>query len=175
MADEKISDMPAMSALAGTEKLAGVQSSINAVATPLQLRTYALGPNGAPLAAIGVLTGANFNVTTDQAIPILMPVGFTRWRPNAIFITNASGSITTAAGGFYPTTAKGGTALVANTQTYTTLTGAAVNATGSLMAATLAAGITNTSYDLTTIYLSLTTPQGSAMTADIYLQAAVFP
>lgn len=41
MADEKISAMPAMTALAGTEKLAGVQTAgINSVATPAQIGAY---------------------------------------------------------------------------------------------------------------------------------------
>lgn len=102
---------------------------------------------------IGMLTGANFNSTSDQAITIT-----TGFRVTKIEVTNASVNMTTAAGGFYSTTLKGGTAIVAATQVYTALTSASV-----ILNCTIAAVVSG----LTTVYLSLTTGQGVAATADI--------
>jgi hypothetical protein len=84
-------------------------------------------------------------------------------------ITNASLSLTTAVGGFYPTVSKGGTPIVAATQVYSALTTAAA-----LLSATLAAfgsGNAFSASNLTawSIYFALTTPQGAAATADIYI------
>lgn len=111
----------------------------------------------------GRLIGANMNSTADQAIPISFPSA--TYQIDSIDISNASISLTTAVGGFYPSASKGGTAIVANSQAYSTLTAAAVNAAGSTMTATLA--VTTAAWNLRTIYFSLTTPQGAAATADI--------
>ncbi len=117
------------------------------------------------------LLSADMNSILDQ--PIQIPQNITAFQITGIVITNASLSLTTAVGGFYPTTSKGGTAIVANTQVYSSLTTAA-----KLLAATLAAGAATTRYTsgnvdningYLTIYLSLTTAQGVAATADIYL------
>lgn len=102
---------------------------------------------------IGSLAGANFNVTTDQAITIT-----TGYRVTKITVTNASVNMTTAAGGFYSEAAKAGTALVAATQVYTALTSATVT-----LDCTIAAVVGG----LSTVYFSLTTGQGAAATADI--------
>lgn len=115
----------------------------------------------------GQLLGANFNSTADQAISVSVPSN--RYRLDAITISGASVSLTTAAGGFYTGAAKSGTTLVAASQAYSTLTAAAVNAAGSLLAATLGAGATTSMLDVSTIYFSLTTAQGAAATADIRL------
>src|SRR5215469_16584496 len=48
-------------------------------------------------ALIGKLIGANMNVTTDQLITMYLPSG-ALWRPTKISVTNASISLTTAAG-----------------------------------------------------------------------------
>lgn len=111
----------------------------------------------------GLLRGANFNSTADQVIPIAVPSA--TYEVDSIIIDNASTSLTTAAGGFYPAASKGGTAIVANTQAYTTLTGAAVGAAGSTMKATL--NNATAVFNLPRIYLSLTTAQGAAATADV--------
>lgn len=109
---------------------------------------------------IGTLRSANMNSTADQFIPLNTGI----WIPTGILITNASTSLTTAVGGFYPSAAKGGTALVANTQVYSALTSGTV-----ALYATLAANISTTRYSQNFIYFSLTTPQGAAATADIYV------
>lgn len=118
------------------------------------------------------LKGANFNTTNDQ--PIVIPQQVTAFQINGIVITNPSVSLTTAVGGFYPTVSKGGTPIVAASQTY-----AALNVVGtSLMTATLAAFGTGTRFSaanlntvggLLAIWFSLTTPQGSVASADIYI------
>jgi hypothetical protein len=117
------------------------------------------------------LRGANFNTTNDQ--PIAIPLNFTAFQLNSIIITNASISLTAAVGGFYPLAAKAGTPIVAASQAYSALTG--IN---SLMTATLAAFGSGTRFSsanlgsiggLLAVWFSLTTPQGVAATADIYL------
>ena len=100
--------------------------------------------------------GANFNITTDQAITL--PTG--TWDITGIEVTNASTSMTTAVGGFYTAASKAGTAVVAATQVYTALTTALI-----VLACTRAASPKVT----TTLYFALTTGQGAAATADIRL------
>ena len=107
---------------------------------------------------LGKLLGANFNVTTDQAIPMLYGHAVVA----DIIVTNASTSLTTAAGGFYTAASKGGTAIVAAGQAYSALTGAGV-----ALKCTIAVAQRVTSAGQ--IFLSLTTGQGSAATADVYV------
>lgn len=112
---------------------------------------------------IGKLTGANLNITTDQTIPIMNASKFVITK---IIVTNASVDISggSTAGGVYPTTSKGGTAIVANSQTYT-----ALSAATKYVALTLASVTTTDVYTVSNIYFSLTTGFGSACTADIYV------
>lgn len=117
------------------------------------------------LRRLGRITGANFNTTADQPITIVSTV--TKYLITAIYVTNCSANLTTAAGGFYPTTAKGGTAIVANTQIYTSLTASTI-----LLPTTLAAGTLVTALTAGTIYLSLTLGQGGAATCDVYVFGA---
>src|ERR1017187_246196 len=70
---------------------------------------------------IGQILSANMNVTTDQRF---VQLGFGgSFIIRKIVAANASISLTTAAGGFYTTTSKGGTPIVAATQAYSGLTG----------------------------------------------------
>lgn len=117
------------------------------------------------------LLSADFNSTLDQ--PIQLPKIITAFQISGILITNASLSMTAAVGGFYPTVSKGGTAIVANSQVYSSLTTSA-----KLLAATLAAAVATTRYSslnvdvidgYPTIYLSLTTAQGVNCTCDCYV------
>jgi hypothetical protein len=110
---------------------------------------------------LGTLRSANFNITTDQIIPILPAI--TAWYPTAIIVTNASASLTTAAGGIYTAASKGGGAIVLAATTYAALTGPTIIQTPTIQAAGL---IRNT---ISSLYFSLTTPQGIAATADIYV------
>jgi len=111
------------------------------------------------------LIGANMNVTTDQPLVPLFGLGATplTFVISRILVTNASASLTTAAGGVYNAVSKpGGGILVAAAQAYSALTGA-----------TLGLELTRTALALgqqsTVPVFSLTTAQGSAATADIYL------
>lgn len=121
----------------------------------------------------GKATGLNFNTTSDQAIPISVPSA--GYLVDAIVISNPSVSLTTAAGGFYTAASKSGIAIVASGQTYSTLTTNAANTAGNAMSATLATagnttalgGYQQGSNAINTLYLSLTTPQGAAATADV--------
>lgn len=120
----------------------------------------------------GSLPGANMNVTTDQ--PIVLSVPTAAFMIDQIVISNPSVSMTTAAGGFYTAASKGGVAVVSSGQAYSSLTTNAASTTGNAMLATIAtagnttdfAGYLQTS-PINTLYLSLTTGQGAAATADV--------
>ncbi len=125
------------------------------------------GSNPYSQRVLASLLNANFNDTGDQ--PILLPATLQAFQLTGIIVTNASVSLTTAAGGFYPRASKAGTALVANTQVYSALT-----------TALLLMNLTLTSYAQTnrfsraqlpdwTIYFALTAAQGVNCTADIYI------
>lgn len=129
------------------------------------------GVFGASQRVLAALRSANFNDTGDQ--PLTLPTRITAFQLTGIVITNASDSLTTAAGGFYPTISKGGTALVAAGQVYSSLT-----TTAKLLAATLAGAVATTRYSSAnlaivggalTLYLSLTTAQGIPCTADVFV------
>ncbi len=111
------------------------------------------------------LMGANMNSTADQAIQIACPT--TRYIIQAIIATNASISLTTAAGGIYTAASKGGSTIVAAAQAYSTLTASGVNVAGSALALTLDTLATTGELDLSTLYFALTTAQGAAATANI--------
>jgi hypothetical protein len=119
-------------------------------------------PMGTSDMLLGALYSANFNVTTDQLIALPYLISGVSFQVRRITARNASVSLTTAAGGVYTAASKGGTAIVANSQAYSGLT----TSTKSLDL-TLAANIVNPAS--TPIYLSLTTAQGAAATADVYV------
>lgn len=123
---------------------------------------------------IGVLRGANANVTTDQPITIRpltsTDTGFvakaTKYLITDIYITNCSASPGTAAGGFYTGASKTGTIIGATTTTFTNCTSATT--------AHRLTGLTNqdtTIFNAATLFLSLTTTKGSAGTFDVYVIA----
>lgn len=134
------------------------------------LTTGVIADGGAIPAAARVLAslrGASFNQTADQLI--LIPAAITAFALTGIIVTNATLSLTTAAGGFYPQSGKSGTPIVSAAQVYSSLTTATV-----LLNATLASYGQNTRFSAVNlpdagIYFSLTTPQGFDCTADIYL------
>src|SRR6185369_15597824 len=76
------------------------------------------------------LTGANMQLTTDQAFAKIGT--FTNYVIQAVIAKQASGGTSVAcAGGIYTAASKGGSALIAAAQSWVTLTGAGkiVNAT----------------------------------------------
>lgn len=111
---------------------------------------------------LGRLIGADMNVTTDQTfsmnIPLLVPFTISK-----ILATNASIDLTAADGGIYDAAAKGGNAIVANTQVYTALT-----TSSKLLSLTIAAAGSGNVFQVAPI-LSLTGAQGEAATCDFYL------
>ena len=115
------------------------------------------------------LKSANMNVTTDQALSTYstLPVKYTITN---IYATNCSGTPTVAVGGFYTAISKGGTAVVAATQAYSTATSATY-----LLSATLNTGVSATTFTANPLYFSLTTGQGSAMTCDLYVYGSDLP
>lgn len=125
---------------------------------------------GANLGAQQVLTSlrnANFNDTGDQRI--VLPASITAFQLTGIIATNPSISLTTAVGGIYPLTAKAGAAIVAAGQVYSALVAAS-----NLLALTLAGAVATTRYSVANLpdwalYFSLTTPQGAAAGADLYV------
>lgn len=117
---------------------------------------------GAIQRVLCTIRSANMNTTTDQQCLIAPTI--TTWALTSILITNCSASLTTAAGGIYPTTAKGGTAIVAAVQAYTALSASTV-----VLSLTLAGTIATTRSTLSSVYLSLTLGQGSAATCDLYV------
>lgn len=121
-----------------------------------------LNPN--PTDLLGKLSAANFNSTADQAVPINNAV---RYRIRRISVLGATLSLTTAAGGLYTGAGKTGSAIVANTQAYSALTTptTALDLTLALPSLVLLAA--------TPLFLSLTTGQGAAATADVYVYGDV--
>jgi hypothetical protein len=131
-----------------------------ATSPPAEADVASYGPGNAAQRILGQLRGANFNVTTDQSIPI----NAAAFQITSIVVTNCSVSMTLAAGGFYPAAGKGGTPIVAATQIYSGLT-----ASNLLINPTIAATPLITRFTISTVFLSLTTAQGAAATCDVYV------
>ena len=110
---------------------------------------------------LGKLTSANLNSTADQVITLLSGTK----RLTRILMVNPSATPSLAAGGFYSAASKGGNALVSSAQVYTALT--AMLGLNPTLAGNYITG--------TTLYLSLTTANGSACTADIYVFGEILP
>lgn len=133
-----------------------------------------IGDGGAPPTQERVLgaLNASFNDTNDQPIPI--PKTISVFCVTRIIVTNASSSLTVAAGGFYSGASKTGVTMVAAAQTYTLLTAPSLLLNPTLTA--LGSGVRFSTANLTELdtdywklFLSLTTGQGSAATADIFV------
>lgn len=110
---------------------------------------------------LGALKGADFNAAgTDQQIG--MRPG--KYIIRRIVVTNASATILLAAGGIYTAASKGGTAVVGALQVYSTLLSSTVS-----LDLTLASGAINSALTAGILNLNLTTANGSAVTADVYV------
>ncbi len=125
---------------------------------------------------LGKLATANMNSAADQTITINLPTGVTKYTVEKIDVTNCTVSLTLAAGGFYTAASKGGTAIVAAAQVYTALGGTATTVrkkpipqdTNPTLAVTTSSFTGN-------MFFSLTTAQGGAATADIYVWGRLLP
>ena len=116
---------------------------------------------------LGSLSQADFNSTADQAIAL--PSTLNYFQLTSIIVAGASLSLDTAAGGFYPAASKAGSALVASSQAYSSLTGSTL-----LLACTLTSAAQTAYYSRSqladwAIYFSLTTAQGATATASIFV------
>lgn len=101
---------------------------------------------------------ANFNSALDQAL--LKAWDFTVYVIKEVLVTSPSGPIANARGGIYTGASKSGVPVIAATQSYTALSSSTDTLNPLLnngATATLSAPL----------YLSLTTPEGSAATASI--------
>jgi hypothetical protein len=116
-------------------------------------------------------TSVNFNTTNDQ--PMAIPQRVTAFAIAGILVTNASISLTTAVGGFYPQAAKAGVPIVPAAQTFSVLSNSSL-----LLWMTLSSFGQNTRFSASNlnsiagfpnIWFSLTTAQGVPATADIYI------
>lgn len=120
---------------------------------------------------IARLIGADMNSTNDQAIPWVAAGpnnNLFRYRIDSILVTNPSTSLTTAAGGVYTAASKSGVTIVASGQVYTALTAAATGLELTISAA-------GRSLLTAAPILSLTTGQGGAATADVYVFGRFVP
>ena len=109
------------------------------------------------LRLIGSIQGVNLNLAGDNAVPIL---NSGRVSPAYVLVTNASTSLTTAQLAVYPQPAAGGTAVIGATA----LTGATTAAKVVNTAATGTDALTGTN-----VYVRVTTAQGAAATADVFV------
>lgn len=101
---------------------------------------------------------ANFNSALDQAL--LKAWDFSVYVIKEVLITNATGPIANARGGIYTGTSKSGVPIVPATQSYTALA-SSVDTLNPLLNNGATATLS------TPLYLSLTTPEGSAVNADV--------
>lgn len=151
--------------------------------TPNHLATWTTDgviQDGGPILAsqkvLGSFRSANFNSIFDQ--PILVPPAISAFQLTGIVVTNASVSLTTASGGFYTAASKGGSQIVSSSQAYSALTGSNLLLSATLTAFANTARFSaanlgtllnaNNQYSLA-LYFALTTAQGVAATADIYV------
>lgn len=108
-----------------------------------------------------VKRSCDFNITTDNIL--VRQKACTEYYIDEIRVANASISLTTAVGGVYTASGKGGNALVANTQVYSALTGSGPGLILTLEPIGLGRQTAGT------LYLNLTTAQGAAATADVFV------
>lgn len=128
--------------------------------------TVTLGNTAKSVKILGKLTSANLNSTADQAIT--MTSGVTTGILTNVLITNSSTNLGAglAAGGIYNATGKpGGGVLLAAATLYTALTAA----TKFISPAVATLATTDIITSSTPCQFSLTTANGTAATADIYL------
>ena len=125
------------------------------------------GPSPYSQRVLASLLNADFNTTADQAIALDPSLNY--FQLTGIVVAGASVSLSVAAGGFYPQASKGGTTIVASGQVYSALTTNTL-----LMQPTLSSYAQQQYFSRSqlpdwAVYLSLTTPQGGAALANVYL------
>lgn len=109
---------------------------------------------------LAVVHGVDLNSTSDQNIAI--PSG--KYIVRRVIVCNPSATPTLAAGGIYTGAGKTGSQVVSSAQVYTSL-----SAASKYLDLSLASIVGTDILTATTLYFSLTTANGSAATADIYI------
>ena len=117
-------------------------------------------------APTGILTGANFNSTSDQPIPLVLPASG-RALVYGVLVSNPSVALPNAIGGIYAGAGKTGAQIVPATQPYYGLTTNADNADGNALWLS-GPGVIIT---VSTLYLSLSIVEGAPATADVRIFA----
>ena len=120
------------------------------------------------------ITGVNFNAAnSDNAIPITLPTGFTRYRVSNPTISHASQTLTTATCGIFTATGGGGTAVVAGGSAITVSTAAESTVNNHQVLGVANSGLI--SFNVATLYFRVQTAQGAAATADVSVQINPLP
>lgn len=121
-----------------------------------------------PARLLLVLRGVNFNsANTDNPITVSLPTGTSNYSLNFVRIANASASISTATYGLYTAASAGGTGIL--TATAITVTSASANTNNNSMQTSIGSGTTQ-SFNVTTLYFRIGTAQGTAATADVFIE-----
>jgi hypothetical protein len=123
---------------------------------------------------ISCASGINFNsANTDNAIPIALPSGFSRFYAARVQIQNASASITTATAGVFGSTGGAGAVIAANQAL--TVTTSAANTNNNSMILTLTNANTEVLSGVSSVQFRIGTAQGSAATADACIEIIPAP
>lgn len=136
-----------------------------------------MGSTSYSVPALGFFASSvNFNSgNTDTAIAITLPTGFTRYIVQAVRISGASASITTATFGLFTSTGGGGTAIITGgsitVSTASENTNNNAQSSGATNANTQSYAVASTA----TLYFRVQTPQGSAATANVEILINVLP
>ena len=121
---------------------------------------------GQPVGRLAVSVNVNFNsANTDTQVPIALPPGFTRWIADAVRISGASASLTTATGGLFTQASGAGTAIVTGGSTIT-VSQTAAETNGNAMSFTVNNSNTE-SYTAANVYFRVGTAEGSAATGNV--------
>lgn len=131
------------------------------------------GIPAAKLAEVATIVGGfadlvDFNAAnTDTAISISLPAGVTRYRISSVILANPSAVLTTATFGLFPAAAGGGTAIVAS-GTACTIASPSDNTNNNMQLPTVVNQSTE-SFNLTTLYFRVQTPQGAPGKASVII------
>lgn len=119
------------------------------------------------------LTGVNFNsANTDNSITLTAPTGYSRYQLSTVMISHCSATATTATFGIFTAAAGGGTAIVASGTAVTVSTASENSANNAQFPSIAVGGWGSTrTQNVTPLFFRVQTPQGSAVTCDVTLQA----
>ena len=131
-----------------------------------------------PFSGVIIKRAVNFNAAnTDNAIPIVLPPGSTRYFVSSLRIANASASLASSTFGLYTDTAAGGTALItaATAATITSTTAGAVNSAQTVGGAASVNVIAFSYATQPTLYFRTIAASAAAATADVAVTIIFMP